>query len=235
MRIGPAYRIARRTPLDDWHAANGAVLESSGLWMRPRYYRSNGADAFAAGIAEASRVRASGGIADGSTLGKIEIAGPDAAGFLDSMYLTKAGTIKVGRSKYMVNLREDGMVLDDGLVLRLARDRFLATSSSGHALHMLSHFEHYRDTEWSGRAVTLTDVTEAWAVIAVAGPRSRAALAERARAGLARRSRSLSDTWILPTASSRVAICGCCAPASRGNSRTNCTAGRALPCRCGRR
>jgi heterotetrameric sarcosine oxidase alpha subunit len=176
LRIGSAYRIARRTALDDWHAANGAVLESSGLWMRPRFYRSNGADAFTAGIAEASRVRASGGIADGSTLGKIEIAGPDAAGFLDSMYLTKAGTIKVGRSKYMVNLREDGMVLDDGLVLRLAADRFLATTSSGHAPHMLSHFEHYRDTEWGGRAVTLTDVTEAWGVIAVAGPQSRAAL-----------------------------------------------------------
>ncbi len=176
LRIGPAYRIVRRTVLDGWHAANGAALESSGLWMRPRFYLSNGADAFTAGIAEASRVRASGGIADGSTLGKIEIAGPDAAAFLDSMYLTKAGTIKVGRSKYMVNLREDGMVLDDGLVLRLAPDRFLATVSSGHALHMLSHFEHYRDTEWSGRAVTLTDVTEAWGVIAVAGPRSRAAL-----------------------------------------------------------
>ncbi len=176
LRVGAAFRVARRTPLDDWHAANGGVLESSGLWMRPRFYRSNGDDAFAAGVAEARRVRASGGIADGSTLGKIEIAGADAAGFLDSMYLTKAGTIKVGRGKYMVNLREDGMVLDDGLVLRLAKDRFLATLSSGHGLHMLSHFEHYRDTEWAGRAVTLTDVTEAWGVIAVAGPRSRAAL-----------------------------------------------------------
>ena len=76
----------------------------------------------------------------------------------------------------MVNLREDGMVLDDGLVLRLAEDRFFATTSSGHAEHMLSHFEHYRDTEWGGRAVTLTDVTDAWAVIAVAGPLSRLTL-----------------------------------------------------------
>ncbi len=176
LRVGAAFRIARRTPLDLWHAANGAVLESSGLWMRPRFYKSNGHDAFTAGVAEASRVRASCGIADGSTLGKIEIAGADAAGFLDSMYLTKAGTIKVGRSKYMVNLREDGMVLDDGLVLRLAPDRFLATTSSGHGLHMLSHFERYRDTEWSGRAVALTDVTEAWAVITVAGPQSRVSL-----------------------------------------------------------
>jgi sarcosine oxidase subunit alpha len=176
LRIGPAFRIARRTPLHDWHASHGGVLESSGLWMRPRYYRSNGEDAFTAAVAEARRVRASGGIVDGSTLGKIEIAGADAAAFLDSMYLTRAGTIKVGRSKYMVNLREDGMVLDDGLVLRLAEDRFFATTSSGHAEHMLSHFEHYRDTEWGGRAVTLTDVTDAWAVVAVAGPLSRLTL-----------------------------------------------------------
>jgi sarcosine oxidase subunit alpha len=176
LRIGPAFRIARRTPLHEWHAAHGGVLESSGLWMRPRYYKSSGEDAFTAAIAEARRVRAAGGIVDGSTLGKIEIAGADAAAFLDAMYLTRAGTIKVGRSKYMVNLREDGMVLDDGLVLRLAEDRFFATTSSGHAEHMLSHFEHYRDTEWGGRAVTLTDVTDAWAVIAVAGPLSRATL-----------------------------------------------------------
>ena len=176
LRIGPAFRIARRTPLHDWHAAHGGVLESSGLWMRPRYYRSNGEDAFSAAIAEARRVRASGGIVDASTLGKIEVAGADAAAFLDSMYLTRAATIKVGRSKYMVNLREDGMVLDDGLVLRLAGNRFFATTGSGHAEHMLSHFEHYRDTEWGGRAVTLTDVTDAWAVIAVAGPLSRLTL-----------------------------------------------------------
>ncbi len=176
LRIGRAFRIARRTPLHDWHAANGGILEPSGLWMRPRHYRCNGADAFAAGIAEARRVRESGGIVDGSTLGKIEIAGPDAPAFLDAMYLTKASTIRIGRSKYMVNLREDGIVLDDGLVLRLASHRFLATSSTGHGDHMLSHLEHYRATEWSGRAVTLTDVTDAWAVIAVAGPRSRATL-----------------------------------------------------------
>ena len=172
LRIGAAFRIARRTPLHDWHVANGGVLEASGLWMRPRYYRADGDDAFAAAVAEARRVRDSGGIVDGSTLGKIEFAGPDAAAFLDTMYLTKASTIKVGRCKYMVNLREDGIVLDDGLVLRIAPERFLATVSSGHGDHMLSHFEHYRDTRWSARRVTVTDVTDAWAVIAVAGPRS---------------------------------------------------------------
>jgi sarcosine oxidase subunit alpha len=76
----------------------------------------------------------------------------------------------------MVNLREDGMVLDDGVVLRLAQDRFLATTSTSHAEHMLSHFEYYRDTEWCGRQVAVSDVTDAWAVIVVAGPQSRETL-----------------------------------------------------------
>ena len=172
-RVGPALRVTRRTPLHEWHAAHGGQLESTGLWLRPRYYTANGADAFTAGIAEAARVRTRGGITDASTLGKIEVAGPDAAAFLDRMYLTRASTIKPGRSKYMVNLREDGMVLDDGIVLRLEEQRFLATTSSAHAQHMLSHFEHYRDTEWAHRKVTVSDVTEAWAVIVVAGPGSR--------------------------------------------------------------
>ncbi len=173
---GEAYKVARRTPLHDWHQAHGGMLDPMGLWMRPRYYATNGADASSAAVVEARRVRTHGGIADSSTLGKLEVAGADAAAFLDFMYLTKASTIKVGRSKYMVNLREDGMVLDDGLVLRVAADRFIATTSSGHGTHMLSHFEHYRSTGWAGRAVAITDVTESWAAIAVAGPLSRTIL-----------------------------------------------------------
>ena len=175
--VGDAVMVSRRTALHDWHVSHGGVLEPMGLWMRPRYYRVNGANPFDASIAEARQVRSVGGITDGSTLGKLEVAGPDAAAFLDSLYLSKASTIRVGRSKYMVNLREDGMVLDDGLVLRLADDRFLATTGSGHGTHMLSHFEHYRALSGSRRRVTVTDVTEAWSVIVVAGPRSRPALA----------------------------------------------------------
>ena len=180
--VGAAVKVARRTPLHEWHAAHGGMLEPMGLWMRPRYYAANGVNAAAAAVVEARRVRSHGGIADSSTLGKLEIAGPDAAAFLDFLYLTKASTIKIGRSKYMVNLREDGMVLDDGLVLRLAADRFIATTSSGHGTHMLSHFEHYRSIDGSNPAATITDVTEAWAVIAVAGPLSRGTL-ERVLAG----------------------------------------------------
>ncbi len=168
--------MTRRTPLHAWHDANGGVLDPMGLWLRPRHYRANGADAFGAAVAEARRVRTTGGILDASTLGKIEIAGPDAAAFLDTLHLSPASAIKVGRAKYMVSLREDGMVLDDGLMLRPGPQRFIATTSSSHADRVLSHYEHYRDIGWAGRRVTITDVTGAWAVIAVAGPSSRKTL-----------------------------------------------------------
>jgi sarcosine oxidase subunit alpha len=175
-RYAGHLRPTRRTALHDWHEAHGGVLEAADLWLRPRHYRANGDDAFSAGLAEAARVRAHGGIFDGSTLGKIEVAGVDAAAFLDRMYLNRATTLKVGRSKYMVALREDGMVLDDGILLRLADDRFIATTSSSHAQLVLSHFEFWRDTEWTSRRVTLSDVTEAWSVIVCAGPQSRSTL-----------------------------------------------------------
>ena len=187
LRAGPLLRPIRRTPLDAWHAGHGGVLEPMGPWMRARYYDTGGIDAARAGREEATRVRAHGGIFDGSTLGKFEVVGQDAAEFLDRMYLTRASTIKVGRSKYMVNLREDGMVLDDGIALRIAADRFLLTTSTGHADQMLSHFEFYRDTEWAGRAVSITDVSEAWAVIVCAGPASRQTLCT-----------VLGDAWIDP-------------------------------------
>jgi heterotetrameric sarcosine oxidase alpha subunit len=175
-RFAGHLQPTQRTALHDWHEAHGGVLEAAGLWLRPRYYRANGAEAFAAGLTEAARVRAHGGIFDGSTLGKIEVAGSDAAQFLDSLYLNRASTLKVGGSKYVVALREDGMVLDDGIVLRLAQDRFLATVSTGHAQVMLSHFEFWRDTRWASARVTLTEVTDAWSVIVCAGPASRALL-----------------------------------------------------------
>ena len=174
-RVGDSFRLVRRTPLHDWHVAHGGNPEPMGLWFRPRFYAANGQDAATAAVVEAGRVRQIGGIADCSTLGKLEIAGPDAAKFLDEIYLTRPSTLAVGRSRYAVQLREDGMVLDDGLVLRLAEDRFLATTSSGHGLHVLSHLEHHRAHRAPLR-VSVADVTDCWAVIAVAGRASADAL-----------------------------------------------------------
>ena len=175
-RVAEGLRPERRTPLHDEHMAVGAVLELMAGWMRPRYYRGNGVDAFAAGVAEAARVREHGGICDGSTLGKLEIAGADAPAFLDRLYLNSASAIEPGRARYAALLREDGIVLDDGLLLRQTGERFLATTSSSHTAHVLAHLEFYRDTEWRGRRIAISDVTESWSVIIVAGPSSRANL-----------------------------------------------------------
>ena len=154
IRSGTLLRPVRRTPLHAWHSDNGAVFEPMGLWMRPRCYGGGGTNVQSAGLSEAARVRSHGGVFDGSTLGKIEVAGRDAAAFLDRMYLMRASTLKIGRSKYVVNLREDGMVFDDGIALRLGSDRFLVTTSTGHADSVLSHFEFYRATEWSKKNVS---------------------------------------------------------------------------------
>ena len=177
-RVGAQLRPARRTPLHDTHVAAGGVMELMSGWLRPRHYRGNGADATAAGIQEAARVRTHGGLCDGSTLGKLCIAGPDAAAFLDRLYLGRASAIAPGRARYAALLREDGMVLDDGLMLRESATRFVATTSTSHLAHVLAHLEFHRDTEWRGRRIALTDVTESTAVIIVAGPASRSMLQE---------------------------------------------------------
>ena len=182
-----------------------------------------------AAVAEARRVRTTGGILDASTLGKIEIAGPDAAAFLDTLHLSPASAIKVGRAKYMVSLREDGMVLDDGLMLRPGPQRFIATTSSSHADRVLSHYEHYRDIGWAGRRVTITDVTGAWAVIAVAGPSSRKTLLDVLGDAWRPRPSSDSTTWHWPWAASLTSNSRFCARAFRANWLSNCMCDRAVP------
>jgi glycine cleavage system aminomethyltransferase T/NADPH-dependent 2,4-dienoyl-CoA reductase/sulfur reductase-like enzyme len=177
-RRGPTLRPERHTPLHEWHVSHGGVLEPMSLWMRPRYYRESGVDARTAGIAEARRVRERCGICDASTLGKIEFAGRSAPEFLDRLYLSRISTMPVGRSRYAVLLREDGMVLDDGIMLRLGEDRFLATVSSNHAELVLSHVEFWRDAEFGTKDVAIADLTDAWSVIVVAGPASRGVLTE---------------------------------------------------------
>lgn len=172
-RTGGSLRPERHTPLHAWHIANNAAFQMAGLWLRPQYYRANGESAAEAGPIEAARVRKTGGIVDSSTLGKILVSGVDAAAFLDRLYLSRASTLKSGRAKYAVLLREDGMVLDDGLMLRVGENQFLLTTSTTHAGSILSHLEFWRDLEWGDAGVSLIDVTDAWGVIVAAGPQSR--------------------------------------------------------------
>jgi sarcosine oxidase subunit alpha len=125
---------------------------------------------------ECCAVRSGAGIFDASTLGKIEVVGPDAAAFLDRMYTGSFTTLRPGRCRYAVMLNEAGFVLDDGVVARLAADRFHVTTTTGGAAGVLHHMEDYRQTEFTDLRAWLTSTTDQWAVIAVQGPDARRVL-----------------------------------------------------------
>jgi len=167
----------RTTPIHAWAAAAGAVFEDVGLWKRARYFPRAGEDMDRAVARECWAVRGEAGLFDASTLGKIEVVGRDAAEFLDRLYTSPLARLEAGRCRYALMLKEDGFIFDDGIVARLAPDRFHVTTTTGGAARVLQHMEDYLQTEWPGLQVHLTSITEAWAVIAVQGPRARAVLA----------------------------------------------------------
>jgi sarcosine oxidase, subunit alpha len=174
---GELFDPARRTPIHPWAAAQGAVFEDVGLWKRARYFPRAEEDMHAAVARECVVVRRGVGLFDASTLGKIEVVGPDAAEFMNRMYINPWTKLGVGRCRYGVMLREDGFVLDDGVVGRLAADRFHVTTTTGGAPSVLHMMEDYLQTEWPDLQVWLTSITEQWAVIAVQGPHAREVLA----------------------------------------------------------
>jgi sarcosine oxidase subunit alpha len=114
---------------------------------------------------------------DGSSLGKIEITGPDAATFLSRFYVSNIATLKPGRIRYSVMLKEDGVIFDDGVVSCLAENHYLASPTSGNAEAVAAWFERWRQTEWPSLQVAISPVTSNWATITIAGPRSRDLLA----------------------------------------------------------
>ncbi|MCC6718976.1 MAG: sarcosine oxidase subunit alpha family protein [Acetobacteraceae bacterium] len=174
---GEMFDPVRTTPLHAQAVAEGAVFEDVGQWKRARYFPQAGEDMHAAVRREVATTRAAAGLFDASTLGKIEVVGPDAAIFLDRLYLNAIATLKPGRCRYGVMLSEAGFVMDDGVMARLAPDRFHVTTTTSGAAHVLAHMEDYRQTEWPELRVWLTSTTEHWAVLAVQGPRARDVLA----------------------------------------------------------
>jgi sarcosine oxidase subunit alpha len=163
----------RVTPMHDWHVASGAVFEDVGQWKRARYYPRPGEDMRAAVRRECLRVRDGVALLDASTLGKIEVAGPDAARFLDRVYINRWDNLVVGACRYGVMCHEDGMVFDDGVGTRLAEDRFLLTTTSGNAGAVLDWFEDWLQTEWTDLELFCNSVTEEWANATLVGPRAR--------------------------------------------------------------
>ena len=170
---GDLFDPARKTPMHALEAAEGAEFEDVGNWKRAWYFPKRGEDMATAVARECRTVRDIGGVFDASTLGKIEVVGPDAAAFLNLIYTNAWDTLKPGKSRYGIMTREDGFVYDDGVVGRLAEDRFHVTTTTGGAPRVLNHMEDYLQTEFPHLKVWLTSTTEQWAVIAVQGPKAR--------------------------------------------------------------
>ncbi|MBG0828878.1 (2Fe-2S)-binding protein [Planomonospora sp. ID67723] len=163
----------RVTAMHGLHLARGAVFENVGQWKRPRYFPLGGESMEEAVERERRAARTGVGAMDASTLGKIEVRGRDAGEFLDRVYTNMFSTLPVGSCRYGVMCGADGMVLDDGVTTRLARDRYLATTTTGNAAAVFDRLEEWRQTEWPHLDVSLTSVTDHWAVVAVVGPRAR--------------------------------------------------------------
>ena len=177
MNRGSLFDPVRTTPMHEWAEERGAAFENVGLWKRAHYFPRAREDMHEAVRRECRTVRESVGIFDASTLGKIEVVGPDAAEFLERMYVNAWKSLGPGRCRYGIMLSEAGFIFDDGVVARLASDRFHVTTTTGGVGGVLALMEDYLQTEWSDLKVWLTSTSEQWAVIAVQGPRAREAIA----------------------------------------------------------
>ncbi len=168
----------RRTPMHPWHERNGAVYEDVGDWKRPWYFPRPGEDIHAAVQRECRMVREHVGILDATTLGKIDIQGPDAVKLLNMVYTNAWNKLEVGRCRYGVMCNEHGMVFDDGVTSRIGEHHFHMTTTTGGAARVLGWLEEWLQTEWPDMRVYCTSVTEQWAVASINGPQSRDLLSE---------------------------------------------------------
>jgi sarcosine oxidase, subunit alpha len=175
---GALYEPVRVTPIHPWHVAHGAVFENVGQWHRPRYYPREAESIDDAVLRECAAARESVAMMDATTLGKIDVQGPDALEFLNRIYTNAYNTLAVGMCRYGVMCKADGMVLDDGVVMRIGEERFLCTTTTGNAAPVLAWMEEWLQTEWPDLRVWLASVTEQWATVAVVGPESRGHLAK---------------------------------------------------------
>lgn len=174
--VGQHFRPTRRSPLHDWHLANGAEMIEAGPWLRAWYYRWAGQTAETAYVEEMRLVRTGVGISDVSTLGKIDVQGPDAAEFLNRVYVNGFARLSIGKARYGVMLADDGTVLDDGTTTRLSETRYFMTTTTAQAGDVMSWLEFLLQTAWTDLKVHVSSLTDEWAGMAVSGPKARAAL-----------------------------------------------------------
>jgi len=170
---GKLFASWRETPLHAWHVAHGAVLETYGGWQRPACYLQTGESREDAIRREVVAVRHDAGLFDASSLGKIEIHGPDAREFLDRFYINRLDSLKPGQVRYAIMLRENGVVLDDGTVVALSPQQMLITTTSGNATRVAHWLEEWRQCEWPSMRVVIVPVTDRWATLSLSGPKAR--------------------------------------------------------------
>ena len=174
--VGAHLAAVRRTAMHGWHEAHGGMMMEAGAWKRPLWYRSAGATLSEAYKAEMDIVREQVGMADVSTLGKIDVQGPDAAEFLNRVYVNGFAKLPIGKARYGFMLREDGIVLDDGTTSRLAETEFFMTTTTAQAGRVMSHLEFLLQVVWPELRVTVASVSDQWAAMSMAGPKSREVL-----------------------------------------------------------
>ena len=167
------FRPLRRTPMNDWNLEHGATMTMAGLWHRPWYFARAGETITEAYIRETQTTREAVGLCDVTSLGKIAIQGPDATEFLNRIYTNPFAKLPIGKARYGIMLRDDGIVMDDGTTWRLSETEYFMTTTTAHAAKVMVFLEELLQTRWQDLKVHVTSVSEQWAGTAVAGPRSR--------------------------------------------------------------
>jgi sarcosine oxidase subunit alpha len=172
--VGKQFMPTRHSPLHDRHLALGARMMEAGLWLRPAFYpHADDADDWGAVVREGKAIRRKVSVCDVSTLGKIAVSGPDAGKFLDLLYTNTFSTLPIGRARYGLMLREDGIVFDDGTTSRFGEHDFYMTTTTANAAAVLSHMEFFHQVRWPELDVQYSSITDQWAGMSIAGPRAR--------------------------------------------------------------
>ena len=174
---GRDFRPTRKTSGHNWAEEQHATFVETGQWMRPQWFARAGEKDWLATVSrEVLTVRSSVGVYDGSTLGKIDIQGTDASALLDRVYCNVFSTLPIGKARYGLMLREDGLVMDDGTTARFASDHYVMSTTTANAAKVMQHLEHARQVLWPELDVQMASISEQWAQYAIAGPKSRTLL-----------------------------------------------------------
>ena len=201
---GKEFRPTRHTPSHAWAEDRGAVFVEAGAWLRAQWYPRPGESHWRESVdREVRQTRAWVGICDVTTLGKIDIQGADAGEFLNKVYANGFATLAVGKVRYGLMLREDGMVMDDGTTARLDENHYVMTTTTANAVGVFRHMEFCRQCLWPDLDVHLISTTEQWAQFSVAGPKSRELLQKIVDPGV-----DMSNDAFPFMACGRISVCG---------------------------